>query len=103
MCSLFFFLPPQNDLLSYSFSGSGTLSWDAVAEPANEGTSYSNAPQKAEHLTEGPIQPNVDVWIGDQPCDARATVGIQMSGSQGMGLEYFQDIENRIGLYIRAC
>ena len=106
-CTLVFMLPEQQDLetSSFSLSGSGGIDVNGLTGPADQSTSYSNAPAVASEAGSVPsVAPGNTYTISSGPCAAGAKIAYELSSTGSLDLEYFQDYNpSPIGLYITKC
>lgn len=102
-----FLFPLQSQLETSSFteSGSGGLSFDALASVANLTASYDSAPAVAQHLiTIDNVTPGNSYTIIAGSCPAGTTQSIKVSSVGGYGLTFFEDWNpSPIGLFVNSC
>ena len=106
-CSVIFLFPEQKDLVTSSFteSGSGGLSFALLASAADEKTTYSNAPAvSAELKTIENVKPGNSYLVGTGDCAAGTKQGYKVSATGDYSLNYFQDWNpSPIGLFMTSC
>lgn len=105
-CSLVFLFPKKEDLetSSYSFSGDGKVQFGAVTSPANQQTTYNNAPAIGQNYGDFTISPGNSYVISTTECPAGQTVGFEMSNAGSTELDFFEDYNpSPLGLYITVC
>ncbi|KAJ9308108.1 hypothetical protein DTO217A2_2349 [Paecilomyces variotii] len=105
-CSLVFLFPEQKDLetSSFSFSGNGEVRFASLDSPAQQSTSYSNAPGVKSELGTFTVSPGHNYTISTFTCPAGQTVSYEISNAGSTDLNYFQDYNpSPIGLYITTC
>ena len=106
LCSLVFLFPQQSQLVtsSYTFSGSGAIDFAQLSSPATQATDYANAPSVAKDLGTFTVAPGNSYSISTFSCPAGHTIAFEMSAKDSTSLTYFQDYNpSPIGLYITAC
>lgn len=107
-CSLVFLLPPASSLPSPSsltFSGSGGLSVEALAGPANQQTTFANAPP-GTGVGGGvvSVQEGGGWVLSSGACAAGQTVAFRVSATGTLDVQYFQNYgAPAIGVYINVC
>jgi hypothetical protein len=105
-CSLVFLFPKQSQLVtsSYTFSGSGAIDFAWLSSVATLSTSYSNAPSVAKDLGTFTVAAGNSYSITTFSCPAGHTIAFELSAMDSTSLTYFQDYNpSPIGLYITAC
>lgn len=105
-CSLEFLFPTQAELetSSFTFSGTGAISFEQLASPATQSTSYSNAPAVSKQLGSFTVTPGTSTIIASGPCAAGQTVSYELVAQGNTALNYFQDYNpSPIGLYVVEC
>ncbi|KAJ9300745.1 hypothetical protein DTO271G3_1909 [Paecilomyces variotii] len=105
-CSLVFLFPEKKDLetSSFSFSGNGEVRFSSLDSPAQQSTSYSNAPGVKSDLGTFTVSPGHNYTISTFTCPAGQTVAYEISNAGSTDLNYFQDYNpSPIGLYITTC
>ncbi|KAI9653038.1 MAG: hypothetical protein M1831_006245 [Alyxoria varia] len=106
-CTLVFLFPEKADLVtsSYTISGSGGLDVKGLKGPATEQTSYGTRPAIAEDVgAVDKISLGNSYTIASGPCAAGHRIGYEVSATGGLELDYFQDYNpSPIGLYITVC
>ncbi len=105
-CSLVFLFPMQSQLQtsSYTFSGSGAISFSALMSPATGSTTYSNAPSPKLSIATVNVAPGNSYVLANYPCPAGQRVAIEAMAVGEISLRYFQDSNpSPIGLYITKC
>lgn len=105
-CTLIFLFPQQKDLVtsSYTVSGSGMCSVTMLKSPATQQTTWASQPAKASDLGSYAFAPGNSYTIASGSCAAGQTVSYEICSSGDYALEYFQDYNpSPIGLYIREC
>jgi hypothetical protein len=105
-CSVVFLFPEQKDLVtsSYTISGSGQTSFSKLSKAADENTSYANKPSKESELAKLTVAPGNSYLIASGDCAAGQKISYEMCSGGDFALDYFQDYNpSPIGLYIRTC
>ncbi|KAL9108836.1 MAG: hypothetical protein Q9227_006493 [Pyrenula ochraceoflavens] len=106
-CSLVFLLPAQDQLRTSSFtlSGAGGISVNALSSPATNSTTFNSVPSSSG--TVGNVQsvtPGNSYVVASAPCAAGQAVGYEVTATETLDLEYFQDSDQPpIGLYVTVC
>jgi hypothetical protein len=92
-CSAVFLFPEQSQLetSAYTFSGSGELVFSELSKPANQQTTWNNAPSKKSELGSVAIKPGNSYPISTGSCAAGTTQSIEVCSSNGLSLDFFQD------------
>lgn len=90
---------------SYTFNDQGGLAISQLSAPANQGTSYSNAPSSSGIGAIGSARPGNNYVVASGPCAAGETVGYRLDSTGGLALNYFQDYNPAapIGLFLTVC
>ncbi|KAJ9661236.1 hypothetical protein H2201_006595 [Coniosporium apollinis] len=105
-CSLVFLLPTREQLVSSSFtlSGAGGISVDALAQPATEGTSFASMLAGSRVGGVESVVPGNGYAVASGACRAGARVGYRVGATGTLDLEYFQNSAPApLGLYITVC
>ncbi|KAL4922549.1 ubiquitin 3 binding protein But2 C-terminal domain-containing protein [Aspergillus aurantiobrunneus] len=105
-CSLVFLFPKQEDLetSSFSFSGDGKVQFASLESPADQGTSYNNAPSVNQNYGDFTVCPGNSYAIHSFECPAGETVAYQMTNAGSTDLDFFEDYNpSPLGLYITVC
>ena len=105
-CTLVFLFPEQSQLVtsSFTFSGSGAIDFAELSSPATASTSYANMPSVAKDLGTVTVAPGNSYSIATFSCPAGQTIAFELSAVGTTSLTYFQDYNpSPIGLYITAC
>ena len=105
-CSLIFLLPlpSQLETSSYTFSGSGGVTFEQLSAAASEATSWDNAPSVEKELGEFVLTEGSSTLVESFECPAGETVTFEMSAVGDTYLYYFQDWNpSPFGLYITVC
>jgi len=106
LCTLVFLFPTQSQLVtsSYTFSGSGAIDFAQLSSPATQATDYANAPSVTQDLGTFTVAPGNSYSISTFSCPAGQTIAFEISTEDSTSLTYFQDYNpSPIGLYITAC
>ncbi|KAI9807897.1 MAG: hypothetical protein M1825_005203 [Sarcosagium campestre] len=92
-CSLVFLFPEQKDLVtsSYTFSGSGGVDFSKLSGTADTSTTYASAPSVATDYGVTTVAPGNSYTIATFHCPAGEAVGFKLSASGDTYLHYFQD------------
>ncbi|KAF2846287.1 hypothetical protein T440DRAFT_482649 [Plenodomus tracheiphilus IPT5] len=102
-CSLIFLFPQQKDLVTSSFttSGSGQVNFTKLKGPASQGTTWANAPGKEAELGSWSVAPGNAYTVASGSCEAGKTVSYELCATGDYALNYFQDYNpSAIGLYV---
>jgi hypothetical protein len=105
-CSLVFLFPEQSQLVtsSFTFSGSGAIDFAWLSSPATSATTYSNAPSASKDLGTFTVAPGNSYSITTFSCPAGHTIAFELSVKDSTSLTYFQDFNpSPIGLYVTSC
>ncbi|OCK79853.1 hypothetical protein K432DRAFT_298929 [Lepidopterella palustris CBS 459.81] len=105
-CSLVFLFPEQSQLVTSSFtlSGSGGIDFSKLSGPVSQSTSWSNCPAKESDYGTVNAQPGNSYVVWSGACPAGQTVAYELCGTGSFSLNYFQDYNpSPIGLYMREC
>ena len=92
-CSVIFLFPKLTDLQtsSYTFSGSGSISFDQLSGAATQQTTYDSCPSVQSNMGTVSPQPGNSYVVASQSCAAGQVQAIKMSAMGGLSLEYFED------------
>jgi glucan endo-1,3-beta-D-glucosidase len=106
-CSLVFLFPKQENLetSSFTFNGKGGMKVTSLTAPATEQTTYDTVPA-AGHIsnTISNVAPGNEYFVASMACPAGERIGVEVSSTDGLDLEYFQDYNpSPIGAYITVC
>ncbi|KXT06441.1 hypothetical protein AC578_6082 [Pseudocercospora eumusae] len=105
-CSIVFLFPKQEDLetSAWSWNNEGGIQFDSLSGVAIESTTYNTCPAKKETLNTIDIQAGNSYVVKTGACAAGSTESIELSSSNGLQLEFFEDWNpSSLGLYITAC
>merc|ERR1712113_179765 len=105
-CSLVFLFPKKSQLETsdFTFNGQGSVSVDYLSSAAKQSTTYNSCPKSAEHAGDFSPMPGNSYVVSTGDCAAGTTQSYELSASDGLSLEYFQDYNpSPIGLYITTC
>ncbi|KAF2835267.1 hypothetical protein M501DRAFT_1020042 [Patellaria atrata CBS 101060] len=104
-CSLIFLFPKKGHMETsdYKYNGHGSIRASVLWAPADEHTTYANAPAKKRDFGSFDIKPGHEYVLDTYPCRHGMRIGFELE-SEGIELEYFQDYNPEpIGLYLRQC
>ncbi|RKU49563.1 hypothetical protein DL546_009298 [Coniochaeta pulveracea] len=102
-CELWFSLPTQAQLVTSSFtlSGSGAVDFKSLSGVATESTTSSNAPGVASDLGQVTVAAGNAYKVASFSCPAGKAVSYEMSAVGDTALKYFQDYNPcAIGLWV---
>ena len=106
-CSLVFMLPKKFQMTTSDFNltGTGGLNFAKLDKPATEQTTYNTVGTAVKNYTSIPtVEPGNTYVIGVEECPAGQKVGIEVSATGTLDLQYFQDFNPAaIGLYVTLC
>lgn len=105
-CSVTFLFPEQSQLQTsaYDFNGSGELVFSSLSKPANQQTTWNNAPSKKSELGSVAIKPGNSYTVSTGACAAGTTQSIEVCSAGGLSLSFFEDYNpSPLGLYITSC
>ena len=106
-CSLIFLFPEQSQLQTsaYTFNNQGGLVSHVLSGTAQSSTTYANQPAAAlQNGAVSSVQSGNSYVISSDSCPAGTTVSFELSSSNGLALEFFEDYNpSPLGLYVRAC
>ncbi|OCK72909.1 hypothetical protein K432DRAFT_411247 [Lepidopterella palustris CBS 459.81] len=105
-CELVFLFPNAGEMetSSFKFSGHGELRFSELESIATSDTTYASAGKKIKELGSYKVEPGNTYLIEQNKCPGGQSVTIEIEGSEGMCLDYFQDWNPKpIGLYVNAC
>ena len=106
-CSLVFMLPMKFQMTTSDFNltGTGGLNFAKLDKPATEQTTYNTVGTVVKKYTSLPVvEPGNTYVVGVEKCPAGQRVGIEVSASGTLDLQYFQDFNPAaIGLYVTLC
>lgn len=89
----------------FNLTGTGGLSFGKLDRPATEQTTYNNVGSIVKQYTSVPVvEPGNTYVVGVEECPVGQRVGIEVSATGTLDLQYFQDFNPAaIGLYITLC
>ena len=92
-CSLDFLFPLQSQLVTSSFTISGTAAIDfaRLSGNANLGTTFNNKPSILNDYGVTTVSPGNSYTISSFDCPANSQVTFELSTNTDMFLNYFQD------------
>jgi len=123
-CTLEFLLPNAKDLVtsSYTMSGTGGIDFKQLASPATQATTFANQPAVAKDLGSFTVTSGSSTIVASGPCAAGTRVSYELTAEGNTELYYFQGMLNdasyivklrlthpldwnpsAIGLYIVEC
>lgn len=108
-CTVIFLFPQESQLTTSSFTQSGSsgggLAFSLLSGPADQQTTYANAPPVAKQLDSiASVTPGNSYVVSTGPCAAGVTQAIEISSVGGYGLEFFEDWNpSPLGLFITSC
>lgn len=106
-CTLVFLFPEQKDLQTSSFttSGSGGIKVSGLKAPADQSTTFANAPAVTEEVgSVKSVTPGNSYTISTGKCAAGERIGYEVSATGDFALNYFQDYNpSPIGMYVTIC
>jgi len=109
-CSLVFLLPTQSQLITSSFTltGTGGMTVSRLQSPATQQTTYNTCPAVAKDSllprTIDSVTPGNEYVIASGSCFAGQTIAWEVSATGSLSLDYFQNYSPApIGLYVTVC
>lgn len=105
-CSVIFLFPKQEDLetSAWTWNQEGGIQFDSLSGVATDATTYNNAPAINGTLNTINIEAGNSYVVSTGACAAGTTESIELSSSNGLQLEFFEDWNpSSLGLYITAC
>lgn len=96
LCSLVFLFPSTEErpAWTYTFEGDGKISMARLEEPANNGTTFDNAPKVSAELGTFTLAAGTSNVITTFDCPLGQAIGFKMSNAGSTNLKYFQDYGN---------
>ena len=106
-CTLVFLLPDLKELetSSYTLTGSGGIDVKGLQGPADQSTTYNNAPAGSSDCgSVNGVAPGNSYTIASGPCASGQRIAYEVSATGGLDLNYFQDYNpSPLGMYITVC
>ncbi|GAM85206.1 hypothetical protein ANO11243_032100 [Dothideomycetidae sp. 11243] len=101
-CTLAFFWSSAG---SYNFDNQGGLAISLLSSPANQGTTYSNAPASQGIGAIGSAAPGNSYIVTTRACPSGQTIGYRLDSVGGLALTYFQNYDPNapMGLFVTIC
>ena len=92
-CSLNFYFPHQEELITsaFTFDGRGLFDFAQLAAPASEETCFDNAPAISTDFGAMEMSPGHNYTISNFPCPAGTTVAFVIRASGTISFDWFQD------------
>ncbi|KAK2880131.1 hypothetical protein FQN49_000545 [Arthroderma sp. PD_2] len=106
LCSLVFLFPSTEErpAWTYTFEGDGNVGLSRLEGPANNGTTFENAPKVSAELGTQKLAAGTSTVVASFDCPFGQRIAFKMSNAGTTNLKYFQDYGNPpIGLYITRC
>ncbi|EEQ32780.1 hypothetical protein McanMca71_003356 [Microsporum canis] len=106
LCTLVFLFPSVEGrpAWTYTFEGDGKVGMARLEAPANDGTTFENAPKVAAELGTSTLAAGTSTVVTSFDCPFGQRIAFKMSNAGNTNLKYFQDYGNPpIGLYITRC
>ncbi|KAK4970520.1 hypothetical protein LTR66_011549, partial [Elasticomyces elasticus] len=105
-CTLVFLFPKQSQLetSAFTFNGKGGIDISRLSSPATAGTTFNSVPSASKVGSIANVMAGNSYTILSRACPAGTRVGYEVSSTNGLELEFFEDWNpSPIGLFVTVC